>query len=165
MSVGPIGELSPTAAAAVASASASSDSSGASVGGLDSNTFLQLLVSQLTHQDPMNPTDSTTYITEEAEFSMVQSMNTLATQNSSILQSQQMQEATGFVGKNVTYVDANGVQSAGVVSSASPGSTATGAVVRVGSTQIPISSITSVFADAADTGATTDTSSTSATTT
>lgn len=123
----------------------SSGSSGVvDLGGINSNTFLKLLVAQLSHQDPMNPTDSSTYITQEAQFSMVQSMNSLAKQNAAILQSQQMLEATSFIGKNVTYVDANGVQNVGVVSSASPGSN--GAVVRVGDTQIPISSITSVFA-------------------
>lgn len=114
------------------------------LGGINSNTFLKLLVAQLSHQDPMNPTDSSTYITQEAQFSMVQSMNSLAKQNAALLQSQQMVEATSFIGKNVTYVDANGVQNVGVVSSASPGSN--GAVVRVGDTQVPISSITSVFA-------------------
>ena len=123
----------------------SSGSSGVvDLGGINSNTFLKLLVAQLSHQDPMNPTDSSTYITQEAQFSMVQSMNSLAKQNAAILQSQQMLEATSFIGKNVTYVDANGVQNVGVVSSASPGSN--GAVVRVGDTQVPISSITSVFA-------------------
>ena len=113
------------------------------LGGINSNTFLKLLVAQLSHQDPMNPTDSSTYITQEAQFAMVQSMNALAKQNAAILQSQQMQEATAFIGKNVTYVDANGVQNVGVVSSASPGSN--GAVVRVGDTQVPVTSITSVF--------------------
>ncbi len=126
----------------------SSPSSGVvDLGGINSNTFLKLLVAQLSHQDPMNPTDSSTYITQEAQFSMVQSMNALAKQNSAILQSQQMQEATSFIGKNVTYVDAKGVQNVGVVSSASPGSS--GALVRVGDSQIPISSITSVFAASA----------------
>jgi flagellar basal-body rod modification protein FlgD len=138
-------------AAAAGGTDATSSTGGASdssdtvdLGGINSNTFLQLLVAQLSHQDPLNPTDSSTYITQEAQFSMVQSMNELAKQNASILQSQQMQEATGFIGKNVTYVDANGVQNVGVVSSASPGSN--GAVVRVGDTQVPVTSITSVFA-------------------
>lgn len=124
--------------------SSSSASSVVDLGGINSNTFLKLLVAQLSHQDPMNPTDSSTYITQEAQFSMVQSMNSLAKQNAAILQSQQMLEATSFIGKSVTYVDANGAQNVGVVSSASPGSN--GAVVRVGDTQVPISSITSVFA-------------------
>ncbi|HEX7106155.1 MAG TPA: flagellar hook capping FlgD N-terminal domain-containing protein [Acidothermaceae bacterium] len=132
-----------------APATASSDL--VDLGGINSNTFLKLLVAQLSHQDPMNPTDSSTYITQEAQFAMVQSMNALAKQNAAILQSQQMQEATAFIGKNVTYVDANGVQNVGVVSSASPGSD--GAVVRVGDIQVPVTSITSVFvANAAASG-------------
>jgi flagellar basal-body rod modification protein FlgD len=154
----------PTAAAAGSSSSAG----GVDLGGINSNSFLQLLVSQLTHQDPMNPTDSSTYITEEAQFSMVQSMNTLSKQNAQILQSQQMQEATGFIGKNVTYVDSNGVQGVGVVASASPGDSSTGAVVRIGSTQIPVTSITSVFAGtpaAAGTSATNGTAATTSTAT
>jgi flagellar basal-body rod modification protein FlgD len=129
-----------------ASTGSSNSSDSVDLGGINSNSFLQLLVAQLTHQDPMNPTDSSTYITEEAQFSMVQSMNTLSKQNAQILQSQQMQEATGYIGKNVTYVDSNGVQGVGVVASASPGNSSTGAVVRIGGTQVPVSSITSVFA-------------------
>lgn len=138
----PITGVGATPSTSPATSSGSSDV--VDLGGINSNTFLKLLVAQLSHQDPMNPTDSSTYITQEAQFSMVQSMNSLAKQNAAILQSQQMLEATSFIGKNVTYVDANGVQNVGVVSSASPGSN--GAVVRVGDTQIPISSITSVFA-------------------
>jgi flagellar basal-body rod modification protein FlgD len=145
----PISDMMPTMLSAAASSptSTSSGAGSADIGGINGNTFLQLLVSQLTHQDPMNPTDSTTYITEEAEFSMVQSMNQLAKQNASILQSQQMQEATGFIGKNVTYVDATGATGTGIVASASPGSD--GAVVRVGGMQVPLSSITSVSAPTA----------------
>jgi flagellar basal-body rod modification protein FlgD len=42
--------------------------------GLGSNipsesTFLTLLVSQLKNQDPLNPTDSTTFVTQLAQFS------------------------------------------------------------------------------------------------
>lgn len=129
---------------ATATGASSGSSSQANIGGIDTNGFLQLLVAQLTHQDPMKPADSSTYITEEAQFSMVQSMNALAKQNEAILRSTQMQEATGFIGKTVTYVDANGVANTGVVSSASPGSD--GAVVRVGSEQVPVTSITAVMA-------------------
>jgi flagellar basal-body rod modification protein FlgD len=118
----------------------------AQVGGLDSNTFLQLLVSQISNQDPMNPTDSTTYITEEAEFSMVQSMNSMAAQNTSILNSQQMQEATSYIGKDVNYTDSTGALVGGTVASASPGTT--GALVRIGGVQVPVSSISEVFGPA-----------------
>ncbi|HET9188383.1 MAG TPA: flagellar hook capping FlgD N-terminal domain-containing protein [Acidothermaceae bacterium] len=151
----PITGVGATPSTSPATSSGSSDV--VDLGGINSNTFLKLLVAQLSHQDPMNPTDSSTYITEEAQFSMVQSMNTLSKQNAQILQSQQMQEATGFIGKNVTYVDSNGVQGVGVVASASPGDASTGAVVRIGTAQIPVSSITSVFAGTPTTNGTTAT--------
>jgi flagellar basal-body rod modification protein FlgD len=126
------------------SAGTATGSSSSAAGGLDSNTFLKLLVSQIANQDPMKPTDSTTYITEEAEFSMVQAMNTMSTQNSAILSSQQMQEATGFIGKTVTYTDATGLSASGTVVSASPGSG--GALVRVGGVQVPVTAISEVAA-------------------
>jgi len=113
------------------------------VGGLDSNSFLKLLVAQISNQDPMKPTDSSTYINEEAQFSLVQSMNAMATQNTAVLNSQLMQEAASFIGKAVTFTNADGTTGGGVVSSASPGDS--GAFVRVGAVQIPLSSISSVF--------------------
>ena len=40
------------------------------------NMFLKLLVAQLQHQDPLNPTDSTQFVTQLAQFQqMEQSMN------------------------------------------------------------------------------------------
>ncbi len=132
----------------------SGNSDSTNVGGLTSDSFLQLLVSQLTNQDPMNPTDSTTYITEESEFSMVQSMNQVSSQMASLYGSQEMQQATDLIGKNITYTDGNGNSANGVVSAASPG-TAGAAVVRVGDTQVSLSSISEVTATAAATDPTT----------
>lgn len=145
----PVSEVLPSlwsAATDGVASPASSDTNSAAVdiGGINSNSFLKLLVAQLTHQNPMNPTDSSTYIAEEAQFSMVQTLNTLAKQNAEILQSQQMQEATAFIGKQVSYVGPDGVAGSGIVASASPGSSG-GAVVRVGTQQIAVSSITAVL--------------------
>jgi flagellar basal-body rod modification protein FlgD len=130
-------------AGAAPSTSAGGSGTAAKVGGLDSSSFLKLLVAQISNQDPMKPTDSATYITEEAQFSMVQSMNTMSSQNTAILNSQLMQQATSFIGKTVTFTMGDGTTAGGVVSSASPGDN--GATVRVGSLQIPLSSISSVF--------------------
>jgi flagellar basal-body rod modification protein FlgD len=141
----PVSGISPSIATGI-SPTAAGSAGDVNIGGLNINTFLQLLVAQLTHQDPMNPTDSSTYIAEEAQFAMVQTMNTLAKQNAAILQSQQMQQATTLIGKSITYIDPNGAVGSGVVSSASPGSN--GVVVRVNGAQVPISSITQVAAAA-----------------
>jgi flagellar basal-body rod modification protein FlgD len=44
---------------------------------LDKNLFLQLLVAQLKNQDPSNPTDSTQFVSQLAQFQQLeQSVNT-----------------------------------------------------------------------------------------
>jgi flagellar basal-body rod modification protein FlgD len=67
-----LGSSSAASAAGSSAASGSASSSGSS--GLGSvapseGVFLQLLVSQLQNQDPLNPTDSTTFVTQLAQFS------------------------------------------------------------------------------------------------
>jgi flagellar basal-body rod modification protein FlgD len=39
----------------------------------DKNMFLQLLVAQLQNQDPLNPTDSSTFVTQLAQFQQLES--------------------------------------------------------------------------------------------
>lgn len=60
-------------AAESASASTNSASSSSSANSLASqSTFLQLLVAQLQNQDPTQPVDGTTFVTQLAEFSDVE---------------------------------------------------------------------------------------------
>jgi flagellar basal-body rod modification protein FlgD len=40
---------------------------------VDKNMFLQLMVAQLKNQDPMNPTDSSTFVTQLAQFQQLES--------------------------------------------------------------------------------------------
>ena len=40
---------------------------------VDKNMFLQLLVTQLKNQDPLNPTDSSTFVTQLAQFQQLES--------------------------------------------------------------------------------------------
>lgn len=56
--------------------------------------FLKLLAAQFENQDVMNPTDNTEYISELAQFSSIQAMNTLTT-------SVNHQYAASLVGKTV----------------------------------------------------------------
>jgi flagellar basal-body rod modification protein FlgD len=49
--------------------SAASSSAGLGSATPSEGVFLQLLVSQLQNQDPLNPTDSTTFVTQLAQFS------------------------------------------------------------------------------------------------
>lgn len=72
-----IGALFPsTSTASSASTSNAQSGSAASTSGSNSlanqNTFLQLLVAQLQNQDPTQPMDGTTFVTQLAQFSDLQ---------------------------------------------------------------------------------------------
>lgn len=60
------------------SSSASSTSTGTSALG-NEQIFLQLLVAQIKNQDPLNPTDSTTFMTQLAQFSDLEQLISLNT--------------------------------------------------------------------------------------
>ena len=67
---------STTSAAAQASATQSTSASAGSTHDVTEGMFLQLLVAQLQNQDPLSPTDSTTFVTQLAQFQQLeQSMN------------------------------------------------------------------------------------------
>jgi len=57
--------------------------------------FLQLLVAQLKNQDPTQPMDSTTFVTQLAQFQQLESTNNMATSVSGI-QSDTNQLVTDF---------------------------------------------------------------------
>jgi flagellar basal-body rod modification protein FlgD len=74
-----IGTLFPTTTATTAAAAATgsqSSSAASTASGTDSlanqTTFLQLLVAQLKNQDPTQPMDGTTFVTQLAQFSDLQ---------------------------------------------------------------------------------------------
>lgn len=70
----------------------------------DKDTFLKLLVAQLTHQDPLNPVEDKEFIAQLAQFTTVeelQNMNKgMETLNSAYLQ-QQSVNATSLIGQYV----------------------------------------------------------------
>lgn len=62
---------------------------------LGKDDFLNLLVTQLKYQDPLNPTDNTEYISQLAQFSSLEQMNNMNTGISSI-------QALTMTGKYIT---------------------------------------------------------------
>ncbi len=62
----------PAAAASQTSGTSSTSSSSNPLG--DEQTFLQLLVSQIQNQDPLNPTDSTQFVSQLAQFSQLEQL-------------------------------------------------------------------------------------------
>jgi flagellar basal-body rod modification protein FlgD len=75
--------------------SANSTASERKTGELGKNDFLNLLVTQLQYQDPLNPTDNTQFISQMAQFSSLEEMQNLNESFSS-------NRAYSLIGKNVT---------------------------------------------------------------
>jgi flagellar basal-body rod modification protein FlgD len=70
-----------------------------------SSMFTTLLVAQIKNQDPLNPTDSSQYVTQLAQLSQVQSLTTLTTQgttSAAMLETLQAQTLGLQVGSHVT---------------------------------------------------------------
>jgi flagellar basal-body rod modification protein FlgD len=114
----------------------------ASLNGVNADTFLQLLVSELQNQDPDNPTDPTQFLTQTAEFEEVEEMNAVQTSVSSMVTAQQSSSATSMLGMQVSGSDASGNAVSGVVTGVQL--TSSGPVLSVGSDTMPYSGITSV---------------------
>lgn len=70
--------------------------------GLDKDAFLQLLVTQMKYQDPLEPTDNTEYISQLATFSQLEEMQNLSS-------SMDFQRASGLVGQEVVCKVTNSV--------------------------------------------------------
>jgi flagellar basal-body rod modification protein FlgD len=106
---------------------------------LGQDDFLKLLVAQLRYQDPSNPTDGSQLMAQTAQFTQVEKLSQLVTDQQSMMASQRMLSAGSMVGRTVTYPGADGLPLSGPVTSA----TLTGSepTLRVGHTDVPLSSV------------------------
>lgn len=73
---------------------------------LGKDAFLQLLITQLQHQDPTNPMDDREFISQMAQFSSLEQMQNMTKAIESLLSSQQqsqMMNYATFIGKEVKW--------------------------------------------------------------
>ena len=70
--------------------------------GLSQKDFLNLLVAQMTSQDPMNPTNSQDLLTQMTQFSTLNANTTMQTQLAQMQLSGEFSEAGSLLGKQVT---------------------------------------------------------------
>lgn len=105
----------------------------------DQDTFLKLLVAQLKYQDPTNPSDSTQFLAQTAQFTQVEKLGQIA----DMLSAQQLIGASALVGRTVTYQDAGGVTHTGVVTKTKLNGDSEPTLV-VGNTDVQLSKVTEV---------------------
>lgn len=108
---------------------------------LGQDAFLRLLMAQMKNQDPMNPTDSTQFLSQEAQYTQISELQKL---NKNLSSSNEMMQASSLIGKNVSLTDPDNSlkKISGVVSEAIINSTGTNVVI--GGKSYPLSSITSI---------------------
>ena len=76
-------------------------------GTLGKDDFLKLFVTQLQHQDPMNPMQDSDFMGQMASFSSLEQITNLAAANERIASSLSSTGAIGLLGRTVTYIDEN----------------------------------------------------------
>lgn len=95
-----------------AAASVNNTSKTAKNSELDKDAFLQLLVTQMQNQDPLQPTDNTEYMSQLAQFSSLEAMTNISSQASV---TQAMSLTGSYVIMNTTDAAGNIKQIAGLV--------------------------------------------------
>lgn len=69
--------------------------------GLDFQSLLQIILTQLTYQDPLKPLDNFEFVSQLGQFAQLQQSQTLNDQITSLLADQATMQATGLLGKTV----------------------------------------------------------------
>jgi flagellar basal-body rod modification protein FlgD len=88
-------------------------------GNLGKDDFLKLLVAQLKYQDPDKPADSSQFMAQTAQFTLVEKFEELAKSQTELLTATRAQSATSMVGQKVTWTDGTGASKSGVVDAVS----------------------------------------------
>ena len=79
------------------------------------DTFLKLLVAQLKYQDPSSPTDSSQFMAQTAQFTMVEKLEALTASQTAMVNAQNLASATSLVGRQISWTEGTATKT-GVVS-------------------------------------------------
>jgi flagellar basal-body rod modification protein FlgD len=118
---------------------------------LGKDAFMNLLVTQLKHQDPLAPTENQEFIAQLAQFSSLEGIQELndnllglaVLQQSNALMAQ-LTQSSDLIGKTVKYVDPNtNAEASGDVTSVKIKDGI--AVLNIGNEDIPLGNVTEVL--------------------
>ena len=121
---------------------------------LDRDAFMQLLVTQLQNQDPLDPTKNEEFVSQLANFSSLEQLQGLndnivamiaLNQGNALLA--QLTQSSALIGKTVSYADpVTGAEQSGVVDSVKL--TDGLATLTIGGADVPLASVTEILPDA-----------------
>ncbi len=138
-----------TAPVTTNSSSSSTDATAAalsnSLGNLNVNDFLKMLLAELQNQDPLSPMDSTTMLTQISQISQVGSTQSLTNTLQSVLLGQSLGNATSLIGKTVTGLADDGTNVTGQVDKVSISNNEP--VLNIGDASIQLTNVQAVLPD------------------
>ena len=112
------------------------------LGDLDTDVFLQLLVAQLQHQNPLEPLDASGMLEQSSQFATVEAIQRMTEMQGHVMGFTQFGIATGMIGRYIEAID----PTLGVVGGIVTGVRATesGPVLEVGDLDIDLHTVTQV---------------------
>ena len=108
---------------------------------LDKNAFMQMLLTKLQNQDPLNPTSDEDFFSQQTQLASMEKMDNLAT---AIQASANVSQASNIVGKIVEIKNDSGQTTVGRVTSVTVGSG--DPIINVNGNNYKMGNITQVFA-------------------
>jgi flagellar basal-body rod modification protein FlgD len=112
---------------------------------LQPSDFINMMVTQLENQDPLDPTSDTDLLTQMSEIGQLQSTNSLQTSISSMVLQNQIGSGASLIGQQVTGTDANANSVTGLVSSVQVNGSAVSLQLSNGSL-LPITQVNTISA-------------------
>ena len=113
---------------------------------LGESDFLQLLVTELQNQDPLNPVHNKEFIAELAQFSSLEQMQNMNTSFQTLLTQQSLSQlnfAVNLVNHNIVGTDSSGNQVTGAVTNIDYSSGNTSVVVN--NTSVSLANIIKIY--------------------
>ncbi len=116
-------------------------------GGVSKTDFLKLLTTQLTNQDPLNPTQDVDFTAQLAQLQALDEQMAMTKTMTALRADTQMQAGTAMIGKYVSGKDATGANASGLVSRVVQSSE--GVFCELANKQkVPVTNIENVWNDA-----------------
>lgn len=139
---------------ALSSSSTPTTTASDAFGSLNSEQFVKIIFSELSNQDPLQPSDSKALLQELSTLRSIQSDMDLSSKLTSLVGQNEWTSASNLIGKSISGVSDSLERVQGTVKSVSR--TADGAVLNLTTgVRVPVGSVDEVLGDATSSGATT----------
>jgi flagellar basal-body rod modification protein FlgD len=105
----------PIIAGASSTVGGSTSNPNAGLDNVDINQFLQMMITELQNQDPLNPMQNSEIMQELGQMQQITASNKLTTTLDGVALGQSLTNATSLIGKQIDGIDDSGNPASGVV--------------------------------------------------